>query len=196
PRLIDHWQTVLQAAKADPDVRISDLPLMTEVEQRQLLVEWNATTEAYPQACIHELFETQSDRTPNRVALACDDKIVTYTPLTQRANQLSHYLHRQGIAAGQRVAVYMDRSLDLVTGLLAILKLGAAYVPIDPAYPTERVQFMLHDAEASAVLCENRLVATQPQGMVRIVCPDRDWTNIARESCENPSCTVTPDDVA
>jgi amino acid adenylation domain-containing protein len=197
-RLVGHWQTVLEAAVADPEQKISRMALLTEAERQQLLVEWNATRQPYPQVCVHEIFEAQAQKTPDEPALVSAGAQLTYRKLNQRANQLAHYLRRQGVAAGQRVAVCMDRSLDTVVGLLGILKAGAAYVPVDPAYPQERVRFMLEDSEPSVILTESKHLAKLPAGAAKVVCmdSDRDWHEISKESQENPACGLTPGDLA
>jgi amino acid adenylation domain-containing protein len=197
-RMVAHWQTVLEAAVANPDTRISQLPLLTEPERHQLLVEWNATEQEYSQACIHELFEAQAAKTPDATALIFSATQLTYGQLNQRANQMAHYLKRNGVASGQRVAVCMERSLDTVIGLLGILKAGAAYVPVDPAYPMDRVRMMIEDSQPSVILTQAKHLAKLPENTARVVWAgaDGDATEIGKESRENPASHVTPDDVA
>jgi amino acid adenylation domain-containing protein len=152
-RMVGHYRTLLEAFAAQPGQPISSAPLLTAPERRQLLVEWNDTQVDYPNdRCIHELFEAQVERTPDAAALQCGDSRLTYAELNARANCLAHRLRALGVGAGSLVGICLDRSVDLVVGLLAVLKAGAAYVPLDPAYPRERVAFMLRDAGAALVL--------------------------------------------
>jgi len=195
-RMVAHWQKVLEAAAADPLAKISELPLLADEERQQLLVNWNATRAPYPQACVHELFEAQVQKTPDALALVGIGAELTYRQLNQRANQLAHYLRKVGAGDGHCVAMCMQRSLDMVVGLLGTLKAGAAYLPIDPSYPQDRVAFMLKDTNPMAVLTDTRQVAMLPPGTAKVVCLDRDWSEISKERLENPSCNLTPDDLA
>jgi len=195
-RLAGHWQTVLEGAVADPDRKISELPLLRQEERRQLLVEWNATKRSYPQRCIHHLFEEQAARTPEAAAVEFGGRRLSYKDLNQRANQLAHYLRRVGIGPDTLVGIYLERSFDTVMALLGVLKAGGAFVPIDPAYPQARVSFMLHDAKAVVVLTHARLAKGLPKDSVRAVRLDSDWPAIASESAENPRDTLTPDNLA
>ena len=145
-RLVGHWGVLLEAIVADPGQRISQLPLLTEAERHQLLVQWNDTAVEYPRdRCIHQLFEAQVERSPGATALVYEDQQLTYGELNARANRLAHHLRSLGVGPGVLVGVCLERSLELVVGLLAILKAGGAYVPLDPSYPAERLAFMLQD---------------------------------------------------
>ncbi|NMO23051.1 non-ribosomal peptide synthetase, partial [Pyxidicoccus fallax] len=138
-RLIRHLGTVLEAAAARPEARLSTLPLLPEDEQRRMLVEWNATTRDFPrEACAHQLFEAQAARTPDAMAVRFEGGVLTYAQLDARANQLAHHLRALGVRAEVPVALCVERSLDTVVGILGILKAGGAYVPMDPSYPVER----------------------------------------------------------
>ena len=135
-RIVGHFQTLLEGIVADPERRISDLPLLTESERHQLLVGWNDTKRDYPNdKCIHQLFEEQVERSPDAKALVYEDQQLTYEELSRRANQLAHYLRKQGVGPEVLVGICMERSLELIVGLLGILKTGGAYVPLDPTYP-------------------------------------------------------------
>ena len=190
----DDWplRTLLEGIVADPDRRISVLPILTEAERHQLLVEWNDTAADYPKdKCIHELFEEQVERTPDAIAVTFERQQLTYQELNVRANQLAHYLRQLNVGPEGLVGICVERSLEMVVGLLGILKAGGAYVPLDPAYPSERVKFMLEDAQVSVVvtqekcleICQGSAVSRQPT----YVCLDRDWPVIQRESAENPA---------
>ena len=135
-RLAGHFQVLLEAIVADPARRIGELPLLTEAERDQLLVAWNATSTDYPRdLCVHQLVEAQALRTPDAVAVVCDDRHLTYAALNARANQVAHQLRTLGVGPEVLVGICLERSLDLIVGLLGILKAGGAYVPLDPSYP-------------------------------------------------------------
>ena len=147
-RMAGHFQTLLEAIVADPDQSIATLPILTEAERHQLLVDWNDTAADYPKdKCIHQLFEEQVERTPDAIALEFEDKQITYRELNRRANQLAHHLISLGIGPEKLVGICVERSIEMVVGLLGILKAGGAYVPLDPAYPEERLRFMLDDSQ-------------------------------------------------
>ncbi|OYV21526.1 MAG: amino acid adenylation domain-containing protein [Methylococcaceae bacterium NSP1-2] len=156
-RLIGHFQMLLEGIIAHPEARLSELPLLTESENQQLLVEWNATTVELPDAhFIHSLFEQQVERTPQAVAAVYQDQPLTYGELNAKANQLAHHLRTIGVGSEVRVGICVERSLDMVVGLLAILKAGGACVPFDPAYPEERIAFMLQDSNPVALLTQSK----------------------------------------
>ncbi len=186
-QMLDHLQTLLEGMLANPQARLSDIPLLTAAQQRQLLVEWNNTKTDYPRdATIPELFEAQVEQTPDTVAVIFGDHRLTYRDLNQRANQLSHYLRYLDVSPEVRVAICMERSLEMVIGLLGILKAGGAYVPLDPLYPKERLSFMLADAQVPVLLTQKQLIQRLPKHMARVVCLDEEWGHIAGESDQNP----------
>ena len=188
-RLIGHYQTLLEGIIARPDARLSELPLLTNPERQQLLVEWNDTYSDYPKdKCIHQLFEEQVERTPDSIALIFEDQQLSYQMLNTKANQLAHYLKTVGVEADNLVAICMERSMDLVIGLLAILKAGGAYVPLDLSYPRKRLDFMLEDTKALVLLTQTELVAQFSGFVGRLVCLDNCWNNLVQESTENPLC--------
>lgn len=205
----NHFQTLLQGIVANPDQRISDLPMLTEPEKHRLLVEWNDTGRDYPKdKCIHQLFEEQVERTPEAIAVVLEDQELTYGELNRRANQLEHYLKKLGVGPEALVAIWMERSIEMIVGLLGILKAGGAYVPLDPNYPKERLEFMVADAQVSFLLTQDRLLEeggsmvdsdrrsfSLDRPMQRI-CLDRDWELIARESDANPENSTTADNLA
>jgi amino acid adenylation domain-containing protein len=196
-RMLGHFQTLLEGIVAEPEQRLSDLPLLTQHERHQLLVEWNDTQTNYPQdKCIHQLFEAQVERTPDAVAVVFEDQQLTYLELNRRANQLAHYLRSLGVGPDVLVGICVERSLDMVVGLLGILKAGGAYVPLDPAYPQERLAFMLQDAQVPLLVTQQRLVQNLPDYRARVVQLDRDWQAIARESKDNPGSDVNPQNLA
>src|ERR1700730_550866 len=139
--------------------RLPDSPHLTEAERYRLLVEWNDTKRDYPKdKCIHELFEAQVERTPDAVALVFEDQQLTYQELNRQANRLVRCLHKLGIGPGMLVGIFMERSMEMVIGLLGVLKAGGAYIPLDAAYPKARLAFMLQDAQAPVSLTQGRLL--------------------------------------
>ncbi|MBC1280697.1 AMP-binding protein, partial [Nostoc sp. UCD121] len=187
-RMNGHFQTLLEGIIANPQQPISQLPLLTELEQQQLLVDWNDTQSDYCQdKCIHQLFEEQVKRTPNAVAVVFEDQKLTYQQLNSRANQLAHYLHSLGVGADVLVGICVERSIEMVVGLLGILKAGGAYLPLDPEYPTERLRFMLEDAQVLLVLTQQRLLDRLPQLQAKQVYLDEAWSQIAQNNQDNPT---------
>ncbi|HAJ64533.1 MAG TPA: non-ribosomal peptide synthetase, partial [Cyanobacteria bacterium UBA8543] len=145
---------------------------------------------------IHQQFEAQVEQTPNAIAVVCEDKQLTYQELNNRANQLAHYLQALDVKPDVLVGICLERSLEMVVGLLGILKAGGAYVPLDPSYPKERLSFMLEETQVPVMLTQNRLVKELPQQTIQMICLDTDWETIARESEENLVSEVTPQQVA
>ncbi|MBE9190295.1 amino acid adenylation domain-containing protein [Gloeocapsopsis crepidinum LEGE 06123] len=194
-RMIEHFQTLLTGIVANPDRRLSELPILTATEKYQILEEWNSKSLDVPQQCIHTLFEAQVAQTPDTVAIATAlDEYLTYTQLNERANQLAHYLQALGVKPEVVVGICMERSLDLIVAVLAILKAGGAYLPLDPAYPQARRAFMLADAQVSILLTQPHLLASSHHNQV---CLDNTtWEQIASEAKENPKIAVIPDNLA
>jgi amino acid adenylation domain-containing protein len=186
-RMFGHYQTLLKAIAADPDRRLDELPLLTEAERQQSLVEWNATEVTYPRdLCIHQLFEQQAARTPEAVAVVFGGYEVTYQQLDQRSNQLAHHLRKLGVKTNSLVAICVERSIEMMVGILGILKAGAGYVPLDPGYPQQRLAFMLIDSRATLILTQRKLRDGLPQNY-QTLCLDTDWQRIAEE--EKPAPT-------
>ncbi|MBE9217205.1 amino acid adenylation domain-containing protein, partial [Plectonema cf. radiosum LEGE 06105] len=175
---------------------LSELSLLTESEQHQLLREWNNTEVEYPLLCIHELFEAQVEKTPSNIAVIFEDQQLTYYELNAKANQLAHYLRSLGVKPEVLVGICLERSLDMVIGLLAILKAGGAYVPLDPNYPQERLAFMLEDSQVSILLTQQCWVDIIPQHKADVICLDSDWNHIAQQSQNNPVNNSTTNNLA
>ncbi|HEX8087809.1 MAG TPA: amino acid adenylation domain-containing protein, partial [Blastocatellia bacterium] len=172
-RMAGHFQTLVEALARDPFKPVSDLPLMSLTQQRQLLLEWNDTYQNRPEnRCVHELFEAQAARAPDADAVVFGDSRLTYGELNDRANQLASALRGLGVGPESRVALLLERSLEMVVSLFAILKAGAAYVPLGATIPTERLAFMLEDSRAEAVLTEERLLDRLPEKRPEVICPD------------------------
>ena len=196
-RLLEHFQNLLRAIIVNPQESVSLLPLLSEQEQKQLLVDWNQTKTDYPQEqCIHQLFEAQVERTPDAIAVVFDEQSLTYGELNCRANQLAHYLQKLGVKPDELVGICLERSLDMIVGLLAILKVGGAYVPIDPDYPQERISFMLQDTQVKVILTCESLQTSLPNHQAIVVCLDKDWQPINQASQENLNNAISADNLA
>ena len=190
-RMMEHFRILLEAAATDPDARISTMPLLSEAERQQLLVEWNDTAVEYPRDIpLHKLIEEQVEKNPDSIALIYESEQLSYQQLNGRANQLAHYLQQNGVGPDVLVAVCAERSLELVIALLATMKAGGAYVPFDPEYPKDRLEAMLQDASPRVMLTQSHLLDRLPAGAERIFCLDRDWPLLQSESTQNPSATV------
>ena len=190
-RLLEHFQNLLRAIIVNPQESVSLLPLLSEQEQKQLLVDWNQTQADYPKdKLVHQLFEAQAVSQPEAIALIFENQALTYRELNNRANQLAHYLQLLGVSQEQIVGVYFDRSLEMVIGLLGILKAGAAYLPIDPEYPSVRTQFILEDTQLSLLLTQAKLAEKLSQTQTQIICLDRNWPEIASRPQTNPDLKV------
>ncbi|BBA33067.1 linear gramicidin synthase subunit C [Methylocaldum marinum] len=196
-RLLTHAETALGGMAANPAQRLSELPLVPEAEARQLLVDWNATDTEYPKdRCIHQLFEAQADKTPDAVAVVFEDQVLTYRALDARANQLAHHLRALGVGPESRIGLCLERSPEMLVALLAVLKAGAAYVPLDPAYPRERLAFMLEDAAVSVLLTQARLRESLPETSVPVLCLDQAWATMAQRPDSAPVSGVGPENLA
>ncbi len=196
-RLMGHWQTLLEAIVAHPDQPLSTLSLLTEAERQQVVIEWNSTQADYPQdQCIHQLFENQAERNPHAVATIYEERRLTYQELNARANCLAHYLRKLGVGPEVLVGLSVERSLDMLVGLLGILKAGGAYVPLDPTYPKERLAFMLTDAQLPVLVTQQHLLKRLPEHTSRTVCIDTDWNTIAQESDANPLSAAQAENLA
>src|SRR5215212_1454241 len=193
-RMVQHLQTLLKGIVGDPSARISELPLLTETEKRQLLIEWNDTSAEYDRClCSHQLFEAQVERTPEAVAVTLENERLSYRELNTRANKLAHYLRGLGVVTGDVVGIFMERALEMIVGIIGTLKAGAACLPLDPSNPSVRLAFMLRDAGGTVVLSQRRLAAHLPETRARVVCLDQDWDKIARNSDDDPKTFVTPE---
>jgi amino acid adenylation domain-containing protein len=185
-RMLGHFARLLEGMVRDPEQRVCDVPMLSAAEQRQLLVEWNATDAAYPPGeTIHELFEAQAEKTPDRVALVVGNAALSYRELNARANQLAHHLRGLGVGPQVLVGVCVERSAEMVVGLLGILKAGGAYVALDPGYPAARLSFMLEDAQLPVLLTQQRLTDCVPEHTAHRICLDTDWAVIAERPAED-----------
>lgn len=196
-RMVGHLRVLLEGIVADPDQHLDELPILTDQERHRILVEWNETQGEYPrEKCIHELFEEQVERTPDAVAVIYEDKQLTYGELNERANQLAHYLSKLGVGPEKLVGICVERSLEMVVGLLGILKAGGAYLPIDPIYPKERIQFMLEDSQIRVLLTQAHILEGQAGGEIRSVDLDTDLKAISSQSRDNLAGMANSEDLA
>src|SRR3990172_8533625 len=184
-RMAGHLETLLSGAAADPERRISELPLMREEERRRVVVEWNRTDAPLPaEPTFHQMFEGWAARTPEAVAVAFEDERVTYGELDRRANKLAHHLRRLGAGPGSLVGICAERSPAMVTAVLAVMKAGGAYLPLDPAYPTDRLAFMLADSGVGVLLTQAHLVEKLPVHLAHTVRLHPHFESIALEPGE------------
>ncbi|MHC5860251.1 amino acid adenylation domain-containing protein [Nostoc sp.] len=190
-RMMGHFVTLLEGMVTNIEQTVSEIPMLTAAEQRQLLV-WNDTQVDYPHKCIAQLFEEQVERTPDAVAVSFQSQQLTYQQLNSQANQLAYHLQKLGVKPEVRVGICVERSLSMVIGLLAILKAGGAYVPLDPRSPQERLTYMLSDSQASVLLTDSSITLSgQP---LTVVC--LDTLNFCQNSQENPVSGVIPENLA
>ena len=196
-RLAGHLQTLLKAVVSDPVLQLAEFPILTEPERHQILVEWNATEVDYPRnLCIHQLFEIQVESTPEAVAVVFEGQHLTYRELNRRANQLAHYLQQLGVGPDVLVGICVERSLDMVVGLLGILKAGGAYLPLDPTFPSERIEFMLEDAQIPVLITQQHLTAQLPEHTARVVCLDTEGNILSLQSETNIQPTAHSENLA
>ena len=196
-RMLGHLETLLEGIAADPRQAVGVLPLLPHAEQQQILVEWNRTSAPYPaDQCAHELFEAQAARTPDAVALVFEGETMSYAELNRRANQLAHTLQARGVGPETLVGLCVERSFEMIVGILGVLKAGGAYLPLDPTFPPERLGYMLNDAGVRLVLTQAHLVKRLPEHNAGILRLDADWEEIARASGANPQSGAAPGNLA
>ncbi len=195
-RMAEHYVRLLKAVIADPHKPLSETPLLADEESQQLLVEYNDTAGELPERCVHDRFSDHATAHPDAPAVECDGETLSYGELESKANHLAHYLRSLGVERESRVAICMTRGLEMVIGVLGILKAGAAYVPIDPSYPSERIAFMLEDGATAVLLTQSALLGQLPADLTRPLCIDSDWSEIATVSNEAIGQIAQPSDLA
>ncbi|MBX7218450.1 MAG: amino acid adenylation domain-containing protein [Blastocatellia bacterium] len=196
-RLAGHFLQLAQGIMAQPDTRLSELPLLLESERQHMLVEWNATTAEFAQdRCFHQLFEAWAEQSPYVIAASFETEQVTYRELNERANQLARLLQKIGIGQETLVGICLERSLEVLVAVLAVHKAGGAFVPLDPDYPTDRLAFMLSDSQVPVLITRDSLLEHLPYHQARLLCIDSDWNVVAREAKENLPPAATPDSAA
>ena len=186
-RMLGHYETLLTAVAGDPGERIAELPLLTPGEKQQALVSWNRTVVSYPKDTpLDILIEEQVNRTPDAIAAVFENIRLTYRELSKRTNHLAQCLRERGVGRNILVALCVERSLDMLVGLLGILKAGGAYVPLDPAYPSDRLAFMLKDAEPLVLLTQERLLTKLPPHKAQVICFETLRAPASQEWSEHP----------
>jgi amino acid adenylation domain-containing protein len=195
-RAFAHFQKLLEAFVANPESPLSELSLLSDEERRTLLVGWNDTATDYSRkACAHELFEKWAETSPSNLAVLDQNRSLSYGELNQQANQLAHHLRRFGVGPDSVVAICLDRTLNMILSVVGVLKAGGGYLPLDPAYPKERLAFMLEDAGVTVLLTESKQLPQLP-ALPHVICVDRDWPVLAKESTANPDHITGADNLA
>jgi amino acid adenylation domain-containing protein/non-ribosomal peptide synthase protein (TIGR01720 family) len=195
-RMAGHFLNLLESIVAGVAQPISLLSLLTPAEYRQIVADFNPGPQEFPGCTLHELFEEQTARKPQALALIYEKRQVSYKELNKRANQIAHYLHGVGVRRGSRVGLCLERSIEAIVGLLGILKAGAAYVPLDPRYPKSRLSFLLQDADIQALLTQTALLQSVPESRKRRICIDSEAAAILGQKIDNPRSSASADDVA
>ncbi len=197
-RMLGHLKTLLESIAHNPDRPVAALPMLTDAEYHQIMVEWNATGVDYPRdRLIHQVFEAQAASKPDATALVFEGEHLTYAELDRRANQLAHYLQSIGVGPESLVGIAVERSIEMIVGLYGILKAGGAYLPLDPTYPADRLAYMMEDADVSVLLTQKKVLARLPSCKAQVVCLDTDWDGlIGNRSTETPVCPATLENLA
>ncbi len=196
-RLLGHLRTLLESVATNLDQRVAALPLLTNAERDQLLMGGcQAEVPAVHGPCLHRLFEAQVSRTPDAIAVTFEGRHLTYRELNQRANQLAHALQARGVGPDVLVGLCLERSLEMVVGILGVLKAGGAYVPLDPSYPRERLGFILEDTQVAVLLTQQPLATRLPECKATVICIDSEWDGIASQRSDNPVSSVTAEHLA
>ncbi len=196
-RMLGHLTALLDGISANADEHIARLPMLPPAERNRTLSEWNNTATTYERdLCVQQIFEHQTERTPDALAIINGDERLSYAELNERANQLAHYLHTLGIEAESLVGVYVEQSVDMLVALLAILKAGGAYLPLDPTQPAERLAYMLADCRVPVLLTHKQLVASLPPHEARTVLLDADREQIQQQRTDNPTSHTTAEHLA
>jgi len=197
-RLVECWRTLLESVIADPEVRVSQVEIVPESERRKLLVQFNQTQKVYPLEFVHKRFELHAEKIPDAIAVKCGDQALSYRELDRRAAKLAHHLRGRGVGPETLVALYLERSLEMIVAILGVLKAGGAYVPLDAAYPRERLEFMLNDCGAAVLLTQSNLPSIKQSfaGSCVVVRLDSDWDTIAREPAHDTTLNSSENDLA
>ncbi len=197
-RMSGHLQVILAAMTKDANQTIRQLPILTEAEKQQILIDWNATDTPYPDNhCIHQLFEEQAAKTPDAIAVITAKAELTYRQLNEKANQVAHHLRRLGVGPDMLVGICTKRTPDAIVGIMGILKAGGAYAPLAYDLPMNRLTFMMQDMNISLLLTHNTLLERLPIAEeTTVICLDTDWPVIATESKDNLPINIKPDNLA
>ena len=194
-RLAQQFRKVLESAGSNSDALVGELEILSDAERAWLSVV-NSNQRDFPRdKCFHHLFEDQVERTPDASAVVFEDQQLTYRELNDRANQLAHFLQSLGVKPEVRVGILCERSAEMITALIGVAKAGGVYVPLDTAFPKERLGFMLRDAQVKVLLTQERLLAGSPEHAAQIVCLDANWPTISRQQSTNPSPAAAPENL-
>ncbi|PZU94472.1 MAG: non-ribosomal peptide synthetase [Pseudanabaena sp.] len=194
-QIAGHFQNLLEAIATNPQHKVSQISLLSPTEQHQILFDWNNTVVNYPKdICLPELVEAQVVKTPNAIAVIYENQKLTYQELNQKANQLAHHLLAIGIQSEQLIGICIERSLDMLVGLLGILKAGATYVPIDPSYPRDRIEYMLSDSQAQILITQDSLIPPEYSGLIISLDGDRD--KFTQQVIHNPNVLIDSNQLA
>ncbi len=195
-QMLGNFQTILESVVGNPENSLSKVEFLTEGEMQQLLIGWNDNQVEIPSVCMHHLIEKHAAQTPNKTAVVWNNERLTYGELNAKANQLAHFLQKQGVKPDDIIGVCMERSLEMIVGILGVLKAGGAYLPLDPNYPAERLQYMTNDAGVSILVTQESLREKAADfDLQKIISHDADWSLIANEPAQNPESAVTPDNL-
>ncbi len=196
-RLWKHWQNLLQEIVAHPEIGLTDLRLLDTAERRQILYDWNQTTRRYPQGnTVLELFEQRAMTAPSAAALIFENQTLTYAELNRYANQVARFLGAKGAGPEQVIGICMERSIEMVVSLLGVLKAGAAYVPLDPGLPAERLEYMIANAQAGMVLAQGQLLQLLPARDAELIPVDREWPQIGLHADANVETRAAGENLA
>ena len=196
-RMKEHFEILLKGVVADPNLPLWKIPMLTEAERRQIVLEWNQTeVELVNRKCFHQLFEEQVEKSPGAIAVVFRGQEISYKSLNERANQLAHYLQEIGVGPESLVGICMERSVEMLVGILGILKAGGCYLPLDPTYPVERLSFILEDSGAKILLTQDRLVGKLPKLNKILLSIDKEWDTIRSRKKENVVSDVTEANLA
>lgn len=196
-RMVGHYQTLLAGIVANPERRISELPLLTNAEREEILIDWNYTTSSSGSiAFFHQLFEAQVEQNPDAIAIGFENQHLTYRELNIRANQLARHLQKLGVIPDTLVGILLERSINTIVAILAIHKAGGAYLPLDPTYPQKRLDFMLQDAGVSILLTNSSQITHHSLPIANVICLDKEWKIISQYSQQNPTSKLTPENLA
>ncbi len=196
-RMVGHFQNLLESIVDNPERPLADLKLLNKAEENLLLEDWNDTAVEFPRpCCLHEMFEAQVRQKPDAIAVQCNGQQLTYRELNKLANQVAHYLASLEVGPDVLVGVYLDRSIEMIVGLLGVLKAGGAYVPLSPGTPAERLAFQLEESQATVVLTRQKLADDLPKPGRQIVCLDSDWTKIAKQDNTDRPRQAEPSNLA
>ncbi|BAY12152.1 non-ribosomal peptide synthetase [Calothrix sp. NIES-2098] len=196
-RMLGHFQTLIESIVANPEQRLTNLPLLTAKERQQLLIDWNyPKRQELEKKYFHEIFAAQVEKNPDAIALVFEHKQLTYRELNIQANQLARYLQKLGVGADVLVGICIERSLETIVALLGILKAGGAYLPLDPSYPQARLQFMVEDAKVSVLVTQKEFVELFENHEISVICLDRDREIITSQSQDNTNTCITSSNLA